>query len=91
MFAHQSQTTAAEVPGVIAVRRARARWSGHRLEADLDITVDSTLTVNDGHRIAEAVHDTLRRGVPHLDHASIHVTPEAPNPTSHTHAGTRED
>lgn len=69
------EVTAADVPGVISVGQVRARWIGHRLEADLQIEVDSTLTVVAGHGIAHAVHDRLRRGVPHLDQAIIHVHP----------------
>ncbi|HHU38342.1 MAG TPA: cation transporter [Propionibacterium sp.] len=63
------------VPGVRGVARARARWSGHRMEADLDVTVDPGLTVEQGHDVAVAVHRALVGSVPHLDHASVHVEP----------------
>ncbi len=69
--------TAGAVPGVLAVDRARARWSGHRLEADLDIAVESTLSVEAGHGIARAVEASLRQHVPHLHRATIHLTPGA--------------
>lgn len=69
------ETAAAEVDGVVSVARARARWSGHRLEADLDISVTASLTVEGGHTIADNVHHTLVRTVPHLDRATVHVTP----------------
>lgn len=69
------EATAADVPGVMSVDQVRARWIGHRLEADLEIAVDSTLTVATSHGIAHAVHDHLRRGVPHLDRATVHVNP----------------
>ncbi|MFB9074752.1 cation diffusion facilitator family transporter [Citricoccus parietis] len=74
------EETAAAVPGVVSVGCARARWTGHRLEVDLDIAVDSTLTVETAHGIAHAVEDGLRGHVPHLQQATIHLTP-APTPT----------
>lgn len=40
-------------PGVQAVDWVRARWSGHRLHADLAIAVDADLTVREGHAVAE--------------------------------------
>lgn len=69
------EAVAAGVPGVIAVVRARARWGGHRLDADLDVAVDPGLTVGQGHEIALAVHHALVATVPHLDRASVHVEP----------------
>ncbi|HEX5533357.1 MAG TPA: cation diffusion facilitator family transporter [Actinomycetales bacterium] len=69
------ELSAAGVEGVITVDRARARWSGHRLVADLDISVDPALTVEAGHAIAHEVDRTLTRTVPHLDHATVHVNP----------------
>ena len=66
---------AQSVPGVARVGRARARWSGHRLEADVDISVDASLSVLHGHAVAEEVLHALLHGVRHLDHASIHVNP----------------
>ncbi len=65
----------ASVLGVRAVGRVRARWAGHRLEGDVTITVDGTVSVEDGHRIARRVNDELRHGVRHLDHVVVHVHP----------------
>jgi cation diffusion facilitator family transporter len=75
--------TADTVPGVLSVGQARARWSGHHLEADLAITVDRTLTITTGHDIARAVEDALRQHVPHLHQATIELTPAERN----AHAG----
>lgn len=69
------EATAAGVPGVISVGRVRARWSGHRLEADLDIAVDGALSVEAGHHIAHAVEDDLSRRVPHLQRTTVHTAP----------------
>lgn len=80
------EATAAEVSGVVSVDQARARWIGHRLEADLEIAVDQAMTVEAGHDIAHAVHARLRRRVPHLDRATIHVNPIAMTPTPPTNS-----
>ena len=76
------ETTAATVPGVLAVGRARARWSGHRLEADLTITLEATLSIDSGHDIVRAVEDALGQHVPHLHHATVSITPDGPVKTS---------
>lgn len=71
----QVEAAAGGVVGVVAIDRCRARWTGHRLEADLDVSVDPQLTVEQGHAIAHGVHLTLVRTVPHLDRATVHVNP----------------
>ncbi|MBB1510435.1 cation diffusion facilitator family transporter [Tessaracoccus sp. MC1756] len=71
------EARAADVPGVLSVARARARWSGHRLEAELDVAVDPTLTVDAGHVVAHSVEDHVRGTVPHLWQVRVHVTPGA--------------
>lgn len=71
------EDTAAAVPGVVSVDQARARWSGHRLEADLAVVVDGSLTLEAGHGIANAVDGSLRQHVPHLQQATIRVVPAA--------------
>ena len=65
----------ADVPGVVGVNRIRARWSGHRLEADADIAVDSTLTVLEGHTVAENVEHELLHRIPHLEAVIVHINP----------------
>lgn len=66
---------AEQVPGVERVDRVRARWTGHRLEADLDIAVDGALTVSQSHAVAEAVHHEILHGVRGADHVAVHVNP----------------
>lgn len=63
------------VPGVESVDRVRARWSGHRLEAELDLAVDSTITIEAGHAIAQHAHHELLHRVPHMDFVSVHLNP----------------
>ncbi|WP_324650902.1 cation diffusion facilitator family transporter [Georgenia sp. H159] len=71
------ETAAAAIPGVVAVDGVRARWLGHRLEAELNVTVAPNLSVRAGDDIADAVDHHLRGTVPHLDRAVVRVHPEA--------------
>ncbi len=64
---------AAGVPGVRSVSSTRVRWLGHRLTADLTITVDRAVTVADGHRLASTTETTLVERVRHLDEVHVHV------------------
>ena len=67
------EEVAAAVPGVEHVTEARARWTGHRLRAELSIDVDPATSVEEGHRIAERVRQALQAGVPRLDAAAVHT------------------
>lgn len=63
------------VPGVVEVSEARVRWLGHRLHAELNVAVDSTLTVEQGHTLAKAVQHELLHHLTYLSSATIHVDP----------------
>jgi cation diffusion facilitator family transporter len=63
------------VKGVRAVTEVRARWIGHRLLAQVRLSVGEELTVTAAHEIAEAAHHELLHGVPNLSEAVIHVDP----------------
>ena len=69
------QTVAAAVPGVRHVEQVKARWSGHRLEAQLSLGVDPTMSVADSHEVAELAHHELLHSIPHLNDVSVHVHP----------------
>jgi cation diffusion facilitator family transporter len=69
------QTVASAVEGVEHVGMTRARWSGHRLLAELNIDVDPELRVDQGHAIAESVREALLHAVPRLESVNVHVDP----------------
>ena len=69
------ESVAASVAGVEHVTSARARWTGHGLNADLEIQVDPVLTVGQGHAIAEEVEHELLHALPGLKGATVHVDP----------------
>jgi cation diffusion facilitator family transporter len=63
------------VPGVQQVGTVRARWNGHRLNAELEVAVDATLTVWDGHEIAKEVRHQVLHHVGHVSRVTVHVDP----------------
>jgi cation diffusion facilitator family transporter len=67
--------TVATVEGVVAVTEVRARWMGHRLLAQVRLSVDGVLPVTKAHEIAEVAHHELLHHVPNLSDAIIHVDP----------------
>ncbi len=69
------EEVAASVAGVEHVTEAKARWTGHRLRAELSIDVDPGISVERGHDIAERVRAALLTEVPRLGDAAVHVDP----------------
>jgi cation diffusion facilitator family transporter len=63
------------VDGVASVTEVRARWNGHRLLAQVRLSVDGTFTVTRAHEIAEVAHHQLLHNVSNLSEAIIHVDP----------------
>jgi cation diffusion facilitator family transporter len=81
---------ARHVPGVDAVAEVRGRWIGHRLAFELNVVVNSELTVAEGHGIAKEVRHQVLHHVPHVARVTVHVDPATePGETHHrvvTHA-----
>jgi divalent metal cation (Fe/Co/Zn/Cd) transporter len=67
---------ARHVTGVKEVSDVRARWIGHRLHADVSVTVSAELSVAAGHTIAREVRHRLLHHLPHLGTVSVHVDPD---------------
>jgi cation diffusion facilitator family transporter len=74
-FVARAEAVAAGVPGVQQVSELRMRWLGHRLQADVRMTVDRDLDVAAGHVIAEDVERALMGELPLLSGAIVHVNP----------------
>jgi cation diffusion facilitator family transporter len=72
-----AERTATEVPGVLTAGDVRMRWIGHTLRAELAITVDAALTVEQAHQIAHEVEHHLVHAVPRLAAATVHTEPTA--------------
>jgi cation diffusion facilitator family transporter len=72
----------AGTPGVGAVRNIRIRWIGHTLHAEVDITVDSALTVTEAHDVAHHAERHLVAQLSRLSDATIHTSPAGAHPVA---------
>jgi cation diffusion facilitator family transporter len=63
------------VEGVEDVAEVRARWLGHRLRGEVNVAVDPTLSVAEGHAVAREVNHRLMHELRYLDMAVVHVDP----------------
>ncbi|HKH45941.1 MAG TPA: cation diffusion facilitator family transporter [Thermoanaerobaculia bacterium] len=68
---------AMHVAGVKGVRQVRARWVGHKVFTDLQVTVDPDLSVRGSQEIVEAVVLELRRHVRSLGSVVVDVRPSS--------------
>lgn len=62
-------------PDVQDVTEVRVRWIGHRLHAEVNLSVRSDISVQQGHEIAVNVHHRLLHHLRYLLNATIHVDP----------------
>jgi len=57
------------------VTEVRVRWLGHRLYAEVNISVDPELSVKEGHEIAVEVRHKMLHGLSYLSNVIVHVDP----------------
>jgi cation diffusion facilitator family transporter len=81
----RAEAVVAAVGGVQQVTELRMRWLGHRLQAEVRMTVDRDLDVARAHVIGELAERALMEELPLLSGAIVHV-----NPCDH-HLGTGAD
>jgi cation diffusion facilitator family transporter len=70
------QASVNDVKGVEKVSEVKARWFGHEIITDISITVESDLTVKQGHDIAKNVIHRLQHDIEHLALVQVHIDPE---------------
>ena len=63
------------VEGVMDIKELKSRIFGNKIYVDLEILVDSDITVKEGHDIAENVHDKLEEEVGDIKHCMVHMEP----------------
>jgi cation diffusion facilitator family transporter len=78
-----AERTAAQVAGVAGVGEVRMRWIGHSLRAEVAVTVDAMLTVEQAHRIAHDVEHALVHALPRLTAAVVHTEPSSGAQAAH--------
>lgn len=64
-----------EQPEVKGVDLIQSRKFGDKIYLDAEISVDGSLSLNDAHKIAENVHDTVEKEYPEIKHILIHENP----------------
>jgi cation diffusion facilitator family transporter len=77
--------TAGYVEGVVEITDVRVRWLGHRLHAEVNITVDSALSVENGHAIAKEFRHELLHHLRCLSDAIIHIDPSTASGPDYHH------
>jgi cation diffusion facilitator family transporter len=77
--------TAEHVEGVMEITDVKVRWLGHRLHAEINITVDSSLSMESGHAIAKECRHELLHHLRYLSDATIHVDPVSASGPDHHH------
>ncbi len=61
--------------GVKGIKTLKTRVFGNRLYVDIDVLVDGTLSVEEGHDIAENVHDSIESNIEDVKHCMVHIEP----------------
>lgn len=75
-FENEVRGIALAVPGVGALDKVRVRKSGLSYLVDIQVRVDGSLSVREGHSIAHAVKDALIASVPHaISDVTVHIEP----------------
>ena len=69
------KNVAESVEGVCEVTDLRVRWIGHRLHAEINASVAPSLSVGEGHEIANAIREKLLENFSYLSGTTIHVDP----------------
>ncbi len=69
---------AAAVPGVRAVEKLSARKAGLVYYVDIHVQADPAMSLQDSHELSGAVKSAIRRSVPSVRGALIHMEPFEP-------------
>ena len=71
----QIRVVSLQVEGIIDTEKCFIRKAGMHYHVDLHATVDSNITVKQGHDLAHKLKDTLQKEIPELGNVLIHVEP----------------
>ena len=71
----QIRVVSLQVDGIIDTEKCFIRKAGMQYHVDLHATVESNITVKEGHDLAHKLKDTLREKIPELGHVLINVEP----------------
>ena len=60
---------------VNGIDQLRTRMFGNKIYVDVDICVNPSKTLEEGHNIAQVVHDAIEKQFPKVKHCMVHVNP----------------
>ena len=60
---------------VLGVDLIQTRVFGNKIYVDIEISADGTKSLQEGHRIAQTVHDAIEETFPKVKHIMVHVNP----------------
>ena len=66
---------AASQPEVRGIDRIKTRVFANRIYADIEISCDGSLSLTEGHAVAERVHHAIEANFPKVKHIMVHVNP----------------
>lgn len=69
------EIAAREAEGVENVSAVRVRWIGHNLYAEVLVTANCELNLNDAHAVAERARHAMLHAAPKLAEVTVHVDP----------------
>ena len=75
-FEQSLRTFVGAQDGVERIDLLHTRQFGNKIYVDLEIAVESDISLIDAHRIAERVHSAVEREFPNVKHVMIHVNPK---------------
>lgn len=61
--------------GVLSIDMLHTRLFGAKMYVDIEISADGTLSLEEGHEIAQKVHDAIEKEFPLVKHCMVHVNP----------------
>jgi len=64
-----------KIEGVKKVNDLKTRQFGNKYYVDIEIAVDGSISVKEGHNIANKVHDALEHKFENIKHCMVHVDP----------------
>ena len=71
----QIRELAQKQEGVCGIDLIQTRVFGNRIYVDIEISVPSTISVVEGHEIAEKLHNTIEQTIENVKHIMVHINP----------------
>lgn len=66
---------ALSVSGVESINDLKTRIFGNRIYVDIEIYVNKSISVEEGHNIAHSVHDLIEESLTEVKHCMVHIEP----------------